>query len=171
MIKFFLIAIFLIFFAFALKQSFKYYTKKYCTGIKIDERGIFLNNQFINYDDILKIYIEEDIEEITLSDRIFANDTGRLIVDKIIFKLDNGLEEYITTRRRYHLHKILCQISKYKKLSLDVNKYKEPLMTQYEWLITIFIFVIYLIFLRNELPYIYAILLIIVASTLSRLPL
>ena len=110
-------------------------------------------------------------KHLTLSDRIFANDTGRLIVDKIIFKLDNGLEEYITTRRRYHLHKILCQISKYKKLSLDVNKYKEPLMTQYEWLITIFMFVIYLIFLRNELPYIYAILLIIVASTLSRLPL
>ena len=171
MIKLFLVVIFLIFFAFGLKQSFKYYTRKYYSDIKIDKSGIVLNNQFIKYDNILKIYIEEDVEEITLSDRFFANDTGRLIVDKIIFQLDNGLEEYITTRRRYHLHKILCKISKYKKLSLDVNKYREPLMTEYEWLSTILLFVIYLIFLRNEVPFIYAISLILVASTLSRLPL
>ena len=90
MIKLFLVVIFLIFFAFGLKQSFKYYTRKYYSDIKIDKSGIVLNNQFIKYDNILKIYIEEDVEEITLSDRFFAKDTGRLIVDKIIFQLDNG---------------------------------------------------------------------------------
>ena len=100
--------------------------------IKFYNDGIFDGYGIIKYKDIINITIEKNIQNVSLTERIMKRDTGRLVYDKIIFKLKDGSEESIITQRRYFLRKILIHINKNTKFKFNINKYKEPYLTTYE---------------------------------------
>ena len=100
--------------------------------IKFYNDGIFDGYGIIKYKDIINITIEKNIQNVSLTERIMKRDTGRLVYDKIIFKLKDGSEESIITQRRYFLRKILLHINKNTKFKFNINKYKEPYLTTYE---------------------------------------
>ena len=100
--------------------------------IKFYNDGIFDGSDVIKYKDIINITIEKNIQNVSLTERIIKRDTGRLVYDKIIFKLKDGSEESIITQRRYFLRKILIHINKNTKFKFNINKYKEPYLTTYE---------------------------------------
>ncbi len=100
--------------------------------IKFYNDGIFDGYDIIKYKDIINITIEKNIQNVSLTERIMKRDTGRLVYDKIIFKLKDDSEESIITQRRYFLRKILIHINKNTKFKFNINKYKEPYLTTYE---------------------------------------
>ncbi len=117
------------------------------SNFKIDEamRCIKLNGEIIKFSEIKNITIDNDISNYSPVDRLAVRDTGRLISDRINIELKSGIIKHITTRRRmqvYHFCKILM---KYKKFPIDIDFYKEPFMTPYEFILGVVVFVMLLI--------------------------
>ena len=125
----YMIVMLLIAFGF-LKLYSKFFSKS--QKIKFYHDGIFDGSDVIKYKDIINITIEKNIQNVSLTERIIKRDTGRLVYDKIIFKLKDGSEESIITQRRYFLRKILIHVNKNTKFKFNINKYKEPYLTAYE---------------------------------------
>lgn len=125
----YMIVMLLIAFGF-LKLYSKFFSKSH--KIKFYHDGIFDGSDVIKYKDIINITIEKNIQNVSLTERIIKRDTGRLVYDKIIFKLKDGSEESIITQRRYFLRKILIHVNKNTKFKFNINKYKEPYLTTYE---------------------------------------
>ena len=107
--------------------------------------SIRINNNRYKYNDIAEIKVEENVSDFSAEDRYFMGDIGhgRLICDRIIFQMKNGItQETIETYRRGQLHKILKHINKFKRLNFDVNKYRPAIITKSELIQIIFICII-----------------------------
>lgn len=144
----YMIVMLLIAFGF-LKLYSKFFSKSH--KIKFYHDGIFDGYGIIKYKDIENVIIEKNIEQISLTERIIKKDTGRLVYDKIIFKLKDGSEESIVTKRRYFLCQILIHINKNTKFKFNINKYKEPYLTTYEIIMSVLSLILCINFLGLSL--------------------
>lgn len=93
-----------------------------------------IDGEDIKFKNIINITIDDDIEDYTLMERWAAKDTGRLHADRINFELKDGSYRHIVTRNRKQVYNICQTLMKYKHFDIDLDCYKEPIITLYEFI-------------------------------------
>ena len=125
--------------------------KKYLIEFKDLFCLIKINNNKYKYEDIAELKIEEDVSKFSIADRYFMKDIdhGRLIKDRIIFTMMNGItQETIETYHRGQLYKILKHINKFKLLDFDIDKYRPAIITKRELYLIIIICIVFYVILH-----------------------
>lgn len=123
------------FLVYAIKKNLNIFSKFSKVKIKEKEHLIQIDDKIVYFREIQNIKIEEDTEEFSLEDRFFVKDTGRLRADRIVLELKNGGIANINTSSRKQVYDICKVLARYKKLDIDIDRYKETqFFTPYEFI-------------------------------------